>query len=139
MEPALLPEGLLQATVEVLDLQLWLRTEEKHPPVEVFQLHRKGHSHWRVAIQMDKPSKDLLSSRYFSWTMQHQEAHGDMKAGGWLPVRSRRGQEGGDLLLQLLETGEDSRSVGPEGDEVRGLFLRRATTTTFLLSLHHRG
>lgn len=41
----------------------------------------------------------------------------------------RRRQEGRELLLQLLEAREDSRSVGPEADEVRGFFLRRATAS----------
>lgn len=42
-------------------------------------------------------------------------------------------QKGRELLLQLLEAREDSRSVGPEADEVRGSFLWRATASLLYL------
>lgn len=137
MEQALLPIGLLQAAVELLEPELRLGAQVQHPPIEMFQLHRKVQRHRAVTIQMGELSEDLRSSVHLSWAAQHQEAHCDMKAGGCLPVRGRGRQKGGDLLLQLLETGEDGRSVGPECDEVRRSFLWGAATT-LLLSLLQR-
>lgn len=129
MEPALLPVGLLQAAVEVLEGKMRLGTQEQHPPIEMFQFHGKGNSHRRVAIQMGESSEDFGSSSHLVWGVQHQEAQGDMKAGGSLPMRSGGRYEGDELLLKLLERGEDSRSIGPEGDEVRGVYFRRAAST----------
>lgn len=137
MEPALLAVGLLQAAVELLEVKLRLGAQVQHPPVEVLQPHGEGQRHRRVAIQMGEPSEDLPGGGYLSGAGQIQEAHGDVEAGGGLPVRGGGGEKGGDLLLQLLERGEDGRSVGPEGDEVRGAFFSRATAAT-LLSLLQR-
>lgn len=137
MEPALLPVGLLQATVELVEVQLRLGAQVQHLPVKMLQLHGEAHSHGRVAIQMSELAEDLGGGCHLGGAVQHQEAQGDVKLGGGLPVRSRGGEQGGELLLQQLEAGEDSRSVGPEGDEVCGLFFRR-TSSTLLFCLLQR-
>lgn len=134
MQPALLPEGFLQAAVQLVEAQLRLGAQVQHPAAEVLQLHREGHGHGRVAVQLGEPAEDLRRGRHLGRAAQHQEAQGDVQLGGGLPVRSRGGEEGGELLLQLVEAGQDRRSVGPEGDEVSGFFLRR-TPVTFLFCL----
>lgn len=137
VEQALLLVGLLKATVELLEGQLRMGGQVENPPVEMLRLHGKGHGHRRVAVQMGKLCENLHGGGHLVRAAQHQEAHGDMKARGGLPVRGGGGEEGGDLLLQLLEGGEDGRRVGPEGDEVGRTFLR-GSTTAFLLSLLQR-
>ena len=137
MEQPLLPVGLLQAVVQLLEVDLRLGAEVQHLPVEVLQPHREGQRHRGVSIEMSKLSEDLCSVGYLRWAGQIQKAHCDVERVGTLPVRGRGGQDGGDLLLQLLEAGQDGRSVGPEGDEVRGLLFRGATTV-LLLSLLQR-
>lgn len=91
MEPALLPVGFLQAAVELLQGQLRLRAQEEDLPVEMLQLNRKGHGHWGVAIKMGEPSEDLGGGGHLGWAVQYQEAQGDMKIGGRVPVRGRGG------------------------------------------------
>lgn len=137
VEQAFLPVGLLEATVQLLEGELRVGAEVEHPPVEMLQLHWKGHCHGRVAVQVGKPCENVHGSRHLVWVAQDQEAHGDVKPGGRLPVRSRGGEKDRHLLLQLLERGEDGGRVGPEGDEVAGLFLR-GSAAIFLLSLLQR-
>lgn len=137
MKPALLPVSLLQATVELLDVQLWVGAQVQHLPIEMFQSHWEGQSHRGVTIQMGKAPEDLPGSGDFSWAGQHQEAQGDMEGGGRHPVGRRGWEKGRELLLQLLETGEDPRGVGPKSDEVCGSPLRRPTAM-LLISLLQR-
>lgn len=134
MEQTRRPVRLLQAAVELLEVKVRLRAEEQHPPVEVFQLHGEGQSHRGVAVQTGKLSEDLFSSGDFSCARQHQEAEGDVEVGGGQPVGGGGGQEGGELLLQQLETGEDGRRVGPERDEVCGPFLRWPPAAALVIS-----
>lgn len=134
MEPALSPEGLLQATVQLVEVKLRLGAQVQHLPIEVLQLHGEGHGYRWVAVQMGELTEDLGSGGHLGGTVQHQEAQGDVKLGGGQPVGGRGGEQGGELLLQLLETGQDGGSIGPEGDEVCGLFLR-GTSASLLLCL----
>lgn len=131
VEPAFLPVGLLEAAVELLQVEPRVGAQVEHPPVEVFQPQGKGQKHGGVPIQLGEPPEHLPRRGDLGRAGQHQEAQGDVEAGGGAPVRCRRGQEARELLLQLLEAREDSRSVGPEADEVRGFFLGR-TTASFL-------
>lgn len=105
MEPALLPVGFLQATVQLVEVELGLGAQVQHLSAKMLQLHGEAHPHGRVAIQMSEHAEDLGGGRHLGGAAQHQEAQGDVEPGGGLPVRSRGGQQGGDLLLQLLETG----------------------------------
>lgn len=131
VKPAFLPVGLLEAGIELLQVKPRVGAQVEHPPVEVFQPQGKGQKHGGVPIQLGEPPERLPCRGHLGRAGQHQEAQGDVEVGGGAPVRRRRGQKGRELLLQLLEAREDSRSVGPEADEVRGLFLRR-TTASFL-------
>lgn len=134
VEPAFLPVGLLQAAVELLQVKPRVGAQVEHPPVEVLQPQGKGQKHGGVPIQLGKLPEHLPCCGDFGRAAQHQEAQGDVEAGGGAPVRCRCRQKGGELLLQLLEAREDRRSVGPEADEVRGFLLRR-TTASFLCLL----
>lgn len=137
MEPALPPVGLLQAAVELLEVELRLGAQVQHPAAEIFQPHGEGQGHRRVAVPTGEAPQHLHGVGHLVRAGQIEEAHGDVEAGGGLPVRGGGGQDGGDLLLQLLEAGEDGRGVGLEGDEVRGAFFSGATAAR--LSLLQRG
>lgn len=136
MQPALLPVGLLEAAVELLQVKPRVGAQVEHPPVEVLQPQGKGQEHGRVPIQLGEAPEHLPRRGDLGRAGQHQEAQGDVEAGGGAPVRRRCGQEARELLPQLLEAREDRGSVGPEADEVRGSFLRR--TTAFFLDLLRR-
>lgn len=98
VEPALLPVRLLQTGVQLLQVQVGLGAQVQHPPVEVLQLHREGHSDGRVAVQTGEVAEHLFGGLHLSRAVQVEEAEGDVELGGGVPVGGGARHEGDQLL-----------------------------------------
>lgn len=90
VEPALLPVGLLEAPVELLEVKMRVGAQVEHPSVEVFQPEGKGQDHRGVPIQLGELPEDLARRGHLGRAGQREEAHGDVEAGGGAPVGRRR-------------------------------------------------